>query len=147
MLWLYVCLGPKPRTCAADAQAEVSRLRGEHRILDQSDHTHGLSIPHDLLPTLSILRSHMTTLTRDNDALRYTFLGQTSAAEPLDVLGEAGKPRAGGVILEDVLVRVKELVRENEELGEMVLHAGQANVDALERALHGAFTEVLKCRS
>jgi hypothetical protein len=115
----------------------VNRLRGDDPSASHPQEEHGLSIPPELLPTLSILRSHITTLTRDNEALRCTFLGRPCIADPLDTLGEAGKPKVDGVNLEDVLIRVRELVRENEELGDMVLHAGHADVDALEQALNG----------
>ncbi|TXT07404.1 hypothetical protein VHUM_03124 [Vanrija humicola] len=36
-------------------------------------------IPHDLIPVLALLRQHIAELTRDNMALRYTFLGPSSS--------------------------------------------------------------------
>ncbi|WVQ78970.1 hypothetical protein IAT38_001062 [Cryptococcus sp. DSM 104549] len=125
-----------------------------------------IDIPPSLLPVLSLLRSHIADLTRDNQALRYTFLGQAiprrgpitqtptpvvastptmpaqltpNVAGSADVEmspagGEAPQPSApgmqpgpgvGGVDLERVVDRVRELVRENEELGEMLVDVGK----------------------
>ena len=76
---------------------------------------------------LSLLRGHIAHLTRDNDALRYTFLGSSNAA----------RLENAGVDLEQVLERVKELIRENEELGEMILESGREGHDEWQRALEG----------
>jgi aspartate oxidase len=65
-------------------------------------------------------------LTRENDALRYAFLGPSNAAR-----------LEAGVDLEQVLERVKELIRENEELGEMILESGREGHDEWQRALEG----------
>ncbi|WVO21660.1 uncharacterized protein IAS62_002970 [Cryptococcus decagattii] len=126
-----------------------------------------IEIPAPLLPLLGVLRTHIAELTRDNNALRYTFMGQalsrqgsvTQTATPVfpptlslppqennvDVemaatTGDSGPSTvghappsgsnagglgAGGLNLERVVERVKQLVRENEELGEMLLQLGQ----------------------
>ena len=39
--------------------------------------------------------------------------------------------------LDDVLARVKELIRENEELGDMVLEAGRESKEEWQKALEG----------
>ncbi|KIR51949.1 hypothetical protein I315_05587 [Cryptococcus gattii Ru294] len=128
-----------------------------------------IEIPAPLLPLLGVLRTHIAELTRDNYALRYTFMGQalsrqgsiTQTATPVfsptlslppqennvDVemaatAGDSGPSTvghapptgssagqtgvgAGALDLERVVERVKQLVRENEELGEMLLQLGQ----------------------
>ncbi|OXC83536.1 hypothetical protein J005_04371 [Cryptococcus neoformans] len=128
-----------------------------------------IEIPTPLLPLLGILRTHIAELTRDNYALRYTFMGQalprrgsitqtpTPVFSPISSLppqennvdvemaattgdsgpstlglappSGSGAPRtrvvAGGLDLERVVERVKQLVTENEELGEMLLQLGQ----------------------
>ncbi|ORY34707.1 hypothetical protein BCR39DRAFT_556219 [Naematelia encephala] len=129
-----------------------------------------LVIPHELLPTLSLLRKHIAELTRDNEALRYTFLGTRSATSTVtpptassskitldlpstpasstlaatsnvDLVDASGSSSASGmktgheVDVGAVLGRVKELVKENEELGEMVLEAGRATTAPWEKAL------------
>ncbi|KIR31651.1 hypothetical protein I352_05986 [Cryptococcus deuterogattii MMRL2647] len=135
--------------------------------ISQSDHP--IEIPAPLLPLLGVLRTHIAELTRDNYALRYTFMGQalprqgsiTQTATPVfsptlslppqennvDVemvatTGDSGPSTvghappsgsgagqigvgAGGLDLERVVERVKQLVSENEELGEMLLQLGQ----------------------
>ena len=119
----------------------------------QGDSSDLITIPHVLLPTLSLLRSHITALTRDNDALRYTFLGQASPNTSLQPVASSSKvtldvpmtpsssiaplpvPQVFGRIerygpvsdvdLEAVVGRVRELLKENEELGEMMLQAGK----------------------
>jgi aspartate oxidase len=68
-------------------------------------------------------------LTRDNDALRYIFLGPSNAGSKAQL--------EAGVDLEQVLERVKELIRENEELGEMILESGREGHDEWQRALEG----------
>nr|KIR88601.1 hypothetical protein I308_00677 [Cryptococcus tetragattii IND107] len=128
-----------------------------------------IEIPAPLLPLLGVLRTHIAELTRDNYALRYTFMGQalsrqasiTQTATPVfsptlslppqennidvEMAATTGDSRpstgghappsgssagqtgvgAGGLDLERVVERVKQLVRENEELGEMLLQLGQ----------------------
>ncbi|WVO14338.1 hypothetical protein L204_101970 [Cryptococcus depauperatus] len=130
-----------------------------------------VEIPSTLLPLLGILRTHIAELTKDNQALRYTFLGQamprrgpiTNATTPVsaqppslpnpslladgkadvEMVLPAGDPKinsadaapalilspdqpdTGGLDLEKVVVRVRALVQENEELGEMVMEAGR----------------------
>lgn len=128
-----------------------------------------IEIPTPLLPLLGILRTHIAELTRDNYALRYTFMGQalprrgsitqtpTPVFSPISSLppqennidiemaattGDSGpstvglappsgsgtaqtRVGAGGLDLERVVERVKQLVIENEELGEMLLQLGQ----------------------
>nr|XP_018260259.1 uncharacterized protein I303_07176 [Kwoniella dejecticola CBS 10117]OBR82417.1 hypothetical protein I303_07176 [Kwoniella dejecticola CBS 10117] len=142
-----------------------------------------IEIPPPLIPVLAILRQHVTELTKDNQALRYTFLGSekpnkgsikttqnpiiasplpipasgggpstsmpmsaTSSKLTLDVdmvsspnptLGNPPKPstpttgmgisniRFAQVDIEKVLDRVKNLIEENEELGEMILEIGR----------------------
>jgi hypothetical protein len=127
-----------------------------------------ITIPHDILPVLAILRQHIADLTRDNAALRYVFLGgpaprasstiklASSEADAMDTEGTANaskdssgmemdKPElervyisgAQGVNLEQIVVRVKELVRENEELGELVMTLGQASPVVWQQALDG----------
>lgn len=103
-----------------------------------------ITIPHELLPTLHILRSHITELTRDNEALRYTFLGGPTASPSkvtLDTPSTAQAAMEGvqGLDLRVVLGRVKELIKENEELGEMVLEAGRGSSKEWQKALDGWF--------
>ncbi|WVW86880.1 hypothetical protein I302_108935 [Kwoniella bestiolae CBS 10118] len=153
-------------------------------------------IPPSLIPVLSILRTHISELTKDNQALRYTFLGPnppsrgtikpsqnpivpsplpipTATAPPMSTGASSSKvtldvdmipspslgvgtgagtqnPPSPSVVasgkedteksvglsqidLEKVLDRVKELVRENEELGEMILESGRK--EGLEKVL------------
>lgn len=138
-----------------------------------------ITIPHDLLPTLQLLKSHISDLTRENAALRYTFIGEPTAgpsrvtgtgasplspsatavpvSDPLASLDQAsiselnrsvaGAPgetlRAQGVDVEKVLTRVKALMLENEELGEMVLEAGRRSgaKEEWQKALEGESTK------
>ncbi|CAD6565405.1 MAG: hypothetical protein TREMPRED_001161 [Tremellales sp. Tagirdzhanova-0007] len=101
------------------------------------------TIPHELLPTLSILRQHISELTRDNEALRFTFMGGGSVASSSNVTLDTSSTTTGefipggvqGVDLGAVLARVKELIRENEELGDMVLEAGRESKDEWQNAL------------
>lgn len=110
-----------------------------------------LTIPPPLVPVLALLRDHITNLTRDNEALRYTFLGSsrtsTSTSTSTSISPNPSEPienhrlskiAVGGsaeVDLREVLKRVKELVRENEELGEMVLEAGRNRKEDWQRSL------------
>lgn len=127
-----------------------------------------ITIPHDILPVLAILRRHIADLTRDNAALRYVFLGgpaprassgpkgTASGSDAMDTEGTANANTessgmeldkaeleridisgAQGVNLEQIVVRVKELVRENEELGELVMTLGQASPVVWQQALDG----------
>lgn len=108
-----------------------------------------LTIPHELLPTLSLLRHHIAELTRDNEALRYTLLGGPVASSSKVTLDTPQTQRLpGGVLGVDLSVvvgRVKELIRENEELGEMVLEAGRGSSGEWQKALDGALPPGLKC--
>ncbi|KAK4686609.1 hypothetical protein P7C73_g3509, partial [Tremellales sp. Uapishka_1] len=139
-----------------------------------------ITIPNELLPVLSLLRRHIADLTRDNEALRYTFLGlptrgslsqampppnipvpspiPTASSDALKlespninspsitlsppeaaVPSSAHQSEGGGVArrtdLVKVLDRVRELIRENEELGNMVLQAGRGGHEEYEKAL------------
>jgi hypothetical protein len=138
-----------------------------------------VTIPHQLLPTLEILRRHIAELSRDNASLRYTLLGQpytrgsglspradvragssranASASTETGLLslnqvsissrnlgGTVGETQRGrevvqGVDLEKVVARVKAIMLENEELGEMVLEAGkyEGMDEELQLALEG----------
>ncbi|WVF68268.1 hypothetical protein IAT40_003033 [Kwoniella sp. CBS 6097] len=192
-----------------DAKAELQQLRARYPshhptiLVDSSPPsssakttssapTEAIEIPHSLIPVLAVLRNHIQELTRDNQALRSTFLGpnppsrgsiktaQTpfvssplpvpapvavpdtiapgaSADVVMDVLpstatshlmpppatttgsvpggGETAATIAQSIDLEKVLDRVKELIRENEELGELVVKVGQRDDSAWERAL------------
>ena len=120
-----------------------------------STHHQPITIPHELLPTLSLLRSHIAELTRDNEAMRYTFLGETDTIAssskitldvpvsmpppplPIDTSLRGMGERGQRLDLEAVLWRVKELVKENEELGEMVLEAGRGGGSEWQKALDG----------
>ena len=122
-----------------------------------------MTVPNELLPVLALLRSHVANLTRDNQALRYTFLGQpevpdvaSSTASSSKVTLDVLSPRSGtsqpatttsasvagglsggvsGVDLGTVALRVKELLKENEELGEMILQAGRTGGEEWQKAL------------
>lgn len=122
---------PAPRTITADTGAKIE-------------------VPHDLIPVLSVLRHHITELQRDNHALRYTFgldssspvASSSKITLELPVLEQADdvkgkKADVGGVDLDAVVRRVRELVRENEELGDLVVEAGQASSEEWQRALEG----------
>lgn len=111
-------------------------------------------IPHDILPVLGVLRKHISELRRDNHALRYTFGLSTAHDPPLPTASSSkvtlDRPEAEaadykgkktetvGVDLEAVMRRVKELVRENEELGDMVVEVGKASAEEWQAALEGA---------
>jgi hypothetical protein len=121
-----------------------------------------IEIPHSLLPILNVMRHHIAELARDNHALRYT-LGLT----PSSVVGSEGDiatsskvtldgpsaeassaPPARPVVdLEAVVRRVRALVKENEELGEMVMEAGKGSEEEYERAMEGASYYSLSSRS
>lgn len=92
---------------------------------------------------LGVLRHHISELTRDNQALRYTLgLGSSSSSKPgldnddsSEGKGKARSTGSTGVDLEAVLQRVKMLIKENDEMGDMVIEAGQASTEEWERAL------------
>lgn len=50
-----------------------------------------------------------------------------------------------GVKLEQIVTRVKALVQENEELGELVMSLGKASPDVWQQALDGASLPVSTC--
>lgn len=138
-----------------DDQAELAQLkleRSQSTPKITTDQEELLTIPPPLVPVLALLRNHITNLTRDNEALRYTFLGppirsNSTSPEASGHIGGSSWSRnkdgdERGVDLEEVLHRVKDLVRENEELGEMVLEAGRTKEGdwqkTLDRELHVA---------
>jgi hypothetical protein len=111
-----------------------------------------IEIPHALLPILDVMRHHISELTRDNQAMRYTFglglqsehgSGIASSSKmtldfPAIIAEEQGSSsRRAGVDLQAVVERVKTLIKENEELGEMVLEVGRVDTEEWERALEG----------
>jgi hypothetical protein len=95
-----------------------------------------ITIPPELLPTLSLLRHHISELTGDNEALRYTFLGESPASSSKVTL-DAPMSIESGLDLQVVVKRVKEVMRENEELGEMILEAGRGRGEEWQRAIDG----------
>lgn len=143
--------GAASTTIPVPAQAPEAQASGE------------VVIPHELLPILSVLRDHISELTRDNQALRYTFgleSSPSSASGPIassskvkldpslstPTAGGARGPEGGesvppkgipGLDLEAVVTRVKELVRENDELGNMVIELGRGSTEEYESALEG----------
>lgn len=114
-------------------------------------------IPPQLTATLSILRDHVAELTRDNDALRNTFLPRHRAAVKKGIVPSSGVLQ-GEVVMDDitseakrsavnqteevdleaVVQYVKDLIRENEELGAMVMEAGKTDQAEWQAALDGA---------
>lgn len=114
-----------------------------------------INIPHDILPVLSILRKHIAELSHENAALRYVFLGgpipgsARSSASAAEAVGPGEESGLGTVLerveiegaqnvkLEQIVTRVKELVRENEELGELVLTLGRTSPEVWQQALDG----------
>ena len=89
----------------------------------------------DIIPVLDLLRNHIAILTRDNEALRYTFVESSKASS-----SKTDQDPAQGVDLEEVVSRVKALVRENEELEQIVLEAGRESTDEYRAALDGEST-------
>lgn len=78
------------RSIADTPQAEVKTLRARYPAhstrIPVAPSAEGdapaqqpIEIPHDLIPVLALLRQHIAELTRDNMALRYTFLGPSSS--------------------------------------------------------------------
>ena len=107
-----------------------------------------IAIPHDILPVLAILREHIAELSQDNAALRYTFMGgplPSGIATPGGGTAALEKVEIGGgqsMKLERIVARVKELVHENEELGELVLSLGKASPQEWQQALDGELSFV-----
>lgn len=100
-----------------------------------------ITIPHELLPTMNLLRRHIADLTRDNQALRYTFLdeGESSGS---NITLDTPKPvqastEHGRVDLQAVVRKVREIMRENEELGDMILEAGKGRGAEWQKAIDG----------
>jgi hypothetical protein len=110
-----------------------------------------IDIPQALLPILDVMRHHISELTRDNHAMRYTFGlvdsgTATSSKVTLDGMlpvpeGSRSESR-NGLDLKAVVERVRALVKENEELGDMVVEAGRVDTEEWERALEGTLAEV-----
>jgi hypothetical protein len=100
-----------------------------------------IEIPHTLLPILDVMRHHISELMRDNQAMRYTFGLDSASASNVTLDGHLPvEPRISdkqGVDLKAVVERVRALVKENEELGDMVLEAGRVDTAEWERALEG----------
>lgn len=108
---------------------------------------------------LAMLQQHIADLTRDNETLRYLFYGESrlqqaesslskvslqspdaAADADTDADHEVGHRRDAtrDIDLDGLLSRVKEVMRENEELGELLLEAGErGSVQQWERALEG----------
>ncbi|ORX37689.1 hypothetical protein BD324DRAFT_622870 [Kockovaella imperatae] len=95
-----------------------------------------MAIPDELLPTLTLLRNHIRDLTRDNEALRYTFVGISSNPSALNER-DAG-PSRSLVDLGEVVVRVRELMQENEELGQMIIEAGRSSDEEWQKLIADA---------
>ena len=100
-----------------------------------------IEIPHALLPILDVMRHHISELTRDNQAMRYTFGLDSASSSNIKLDGHLPmEPRISdkqGVDLKAVVDRVRALVKENEELGDIVLEAGRVDTAEWERALEG----------
>jgi hypothetical protein len=100
-----------------------------------------IEIPHALLPILDVMRHHISELTRDNQAMRYTFGLDSASSSRVTLDGHLPvEPRMlerQGLDLKAVVDRVRALVKENEELGDMVLEAGRVDTEEWERALEG----------
>jgi hypothetical protein len=100
-----------------------------------------IEIPHALLPILDVMRHHISELTRDNQAMRYTFGLDSATSSNVTLDGhlpvESRISDKQGVDLKAVVDRVRALVKENEELGDMVLEAGRVDTAEWERALEG----------
>jgi hypothetical protein len=100
-----------------------------------------IEVPQALLPILNVMRHHISELARDNHALRYTLgltTGDANTATSSKVTLDA--PQFGataGVDLEEVVKRVRGLILENEELGDMVLEAGKGSTEEWEQTLAG----------
>ncbi|EJT52547.1 hypothetical protein A1Q1_03679 [Trichosporon asahii var. asahii CBS 2479] len=154
----------------AELERERDALTARVKELERPNSSAGdenapISIPPALVPVLALLRQHIRELTRENSALRYTFLGShtparqevislsvgatppttgdVSPATPLEPMSAGRTPlmdhkavsTAPDVDLEAVLTRVKTLMLENEELGDLVAETGQASSDEWLKAL------------
>jgi hypothetical protein len=99
------------------------------------------------------MRHHIAELARDNHALRYTLglapssvvvsEGNIAASSKITLDGPSAEassapPVRPVVDLETVVRRVRALVKENEELGDMVMEAGKGSEEEYERAMEGA---------
>jgi len=105
-----------------------------------------IEIPHALLPLLDVMRHHISELTRDNQAMRYTSGLYSASSSNVTLDGHLPtkpppmserKGQMEGVDLKAVVDRVRALVKENEELGDMVFEAGRVDTAEWERALEG----------
>lgn len=140
---------------------ELERPSSSGAVVDNAS----ISIPPALVPVLALLRQHIRELTRENSALRYTFLGShtparqevislsvgttppttgdASPATPLEPASAGRTPltdkspasTAPEVDLEAVLTRVKTLMLENDELGDLIAETGQASSEEWLNAL------------
>lgn len=151
-------------------QAEIASLQAAKAQAGPSAHEvkidEPFEIPPQLTATLSILRDHVAELTRDNDALRKTFLPGHRAAHKKGILPSPGvlqgdvmmdeppsEVKRGTVDLteevdlEAVLQYVKDLIRENEELGAMVLEAGKTDQAEWQAALDGETVHSGSCNT
>ncbi|RXK37959.1 hypothetical protein M231_04745 [Tremella mesenterica] len=190
-----------------DLQKELDQLR-KRQIPSEILESNRIHIPHDLFPVLNLLRKHIAELTRDNEALRRTFigipnqrmnnidvknsqvgesstrpkgnmnitspklvgLGMTPTTPFIPTRGPAGltdiklemesttdygrpeemstrgkgkgmeeevkgRMEYGTIDLNVVVERVKSLLKENDELGEMVLELGKIGKEEWEKAL------------
>lgn len=150
---------------SAERQAEIASLKAPKGQVESSSGeaatvTEPFDIPPQMIPTLNLLREHIAELTRDNDALRNTFLPRRAApASAKAVLPDPNKPSedvtmseskiqpddaaaavpvsSQEVDLEAVVRYVKDLIRENEELGAMVVEAGRTDQAEWRAALDG----------
>jgi hypothetical protein len=100
-----------------------------------------IEVANALLPILNVMRHHISELTRDNQAMRYTFGLDSASSSNVTLDGHVPvEPRISdkqGVDLKAVVERVRTLVKENEELGDKVLEAGRVDTAEWERALEG----------
>lgn len=99
------------------------------------------------------MRHHISELTRDNQAMRYTFGLDlpiaTSSKVTLDSSVDSSTTAHTGekrLDLKAVVERVRALVKENEELGDMVLEAGRVDTEEWEQALEGKSLNISKVR-
>jgi len=115
-----------------------------------------IDIPHALLLILDVMRHHISEITRDNQAMRYTFGLDSASSSNITLDGHLPvnpppisekKGQMEGVDLKAVVDRVRALVKENEELGDMVLEAGRVDTAEWERALEGKLHYLHEVRS
>jgi hypothetical protein len=92
-----------------------------------------IEIPHALLPVLDVMRHHISELTRDNQAMRFTFgLESSSIATSSKITLDSPHPVVhNGLDLNAVVKRVRELVRRMRswgiwcwKLGRLILKSG-----------------------